>query len=384
MSDRFSEILEFVRGLYPGENPVPLHAPRFLGREKEYLDECIDSTFVSYVGPFVSRFERLIADYVGVREAVVVVSGTEALHIALLMAGVRPGDEVITQALTFVATANAVRYCGADPVFVDVDRQNLGLAPAALESFLLGHTRRLKNGDVINTGTGRRIAACVPVHAFGHPASVVEIISLCDSVGIPVVEDAAESLGSLSGGRHTGSLGSSGILSFNGNKVVTCGGGGALITDDGDLARRARHITTTAKCPHPWEFVHDEVAFNYRMPNINAAVGCAQLERLDAIVENKRATAACYMEFFATLGLEVLVEPAGCRSNYWLNGFFTESLEERDRFLTLAAQSGVQARPAWRLMTDLPMFAGCAADELAVSRWVAERLVSLPSSIRLH
>jgi aminotransferase in exopolysaccharide biosynthesis len=379
----FQPIVDFIKSLYPGENPVPLHAPRFRGNEKNYLAECIDSTFVSYVGAFVIRFEKLVCDYTGASHAVAMVNGTEALHVACMLAGVRPGDEVITQALTFVATANAISYCGAQPIFVDVDRDTMGLSPDALEAWLNEFSQMHNDGTCRNKITGKIIRACVPMHTLGHPAKIERVIEVCDRYNIAVVEDSAESLGSLYRGKHAGTFGCCGILSFNGNKPVTTGGGGMLITNDADLAAQAKHITTTAKMPHPWEFFHDTVGFNYRMPNINAAIGCAQMEAIVDILNNKRQTAAAYSEFFCKTDIRFFTEPRDCRSNYWLNAVILDNREQRDTFLQSCASSGVQSRPVWNLMTHLPMFSSCQHDNLENSMWLEDRLVNIPSSYRI-
>jgi aminotransferase in exopolysaccharide biosynthesis len=293
---------------------------------------------------------------------------------------VEAGDEVITQPLTFVATCNAVRYLQAEPVFVDVDRDTMGLSPAALEDFLKQYGER-RDGGLYNRQTGRRIAACLPMHTFGHPCRVEELVQICDQYGIPVVEDAAESLGSYVGERHTGTFGTLGTLSFNGNKVITTGGGGMIITDDDDLAARARHLTTTAKVPHGYEFYHDELGYNYRLPNLNAALGCAQQERLQDILEAKREVARRYAEFFADRPEMFVTERAGTTANYWLNSVLLASREERDAVLAETNEQKVMTRPIWRLMTDLPMYRHCQHDGLAISRWLEERIVNLPSSV---
>lgn len=345
--------------------------------------DCIDSTFVSSVGPYVDRFESMLAEYTGGRHAVATVNGTSALHVALLLAGVQPGDEVITQPLTFVATANAIRYCGAEPCFVDVDRETLGLSPDALRAFLDGETRRDDgSGSIIHQRTGRRIAACVPMHTFGHPCRIDEIVAICEDRRIPVIEDAAESIGSLFRGRHTGTFGKMGILSFNGNKTITCGGGGAIVTDDELLARRAKHITTTAKVPHRWAFVHDEVGYNYRMPNINAALACAQLEQLNDLLIRKRALADQYRAYFASGPWYFADEPAGARANFWLNALVMRDAAERDEFLNFAHGEGLLIRPAWRLMNELEMFSEAPCGSLDHARWLEQRVVNIPSGVR--
>ena len=378
-TEGFELIVDAVRAVY-GNGPVPLHRPLFEGNERRYLVECIDSNFVSSVGAKVTEFERSTAEFVGARHAVATVNGTAALHVALQLVGVERGDEVICQALTFIATCNALSYAGARPVFIDVDRDTLGLSPSALSRFLESEAE-VRDGRCYNTRTGARIAACVPMHTFGHPVWIDELMSVCRDYSIPVVEDAAESLGSFVGQRHTGTHGRLATLSFNGNKVITTGGGGMIITDDEDLARRAKHLTTTAKVPHPYEFVHDEVGYNYRMPNLNAALGCAQLERLPEMLAAKREVAECYRERFAGSRFEFFAERDGTHANYWLNAIVVESLEERDALLQYTNSLGVMTRPIWRLMSSLPMYGDCQTDGLKVSKWLEQRVVNLPSSV---
>ena len=368
-----------IRAIY-GDSPVPLHRPVFAGAERRFLVECVESTFVSSVGPMVGELEERVAAFTGARFAVATVNGTAALHVALQLAGVEAGQEVITQPLTFVATCNAVRYCGAWPVFVDVDRDTLGLSPTALGAFLERHAERRDDG-CYNRTTGRRLAACVPMHTFGFPCQIEGIVALCEEYGIVLVEDAAESLGSYVGGRHTGTFGRLGTLSFNGNKIITTGGGGMILTDDAALAARAKHLTTTAKVPHAWEFVHDEVGYNYRMPNLNAALGCAQLEQLPAMLAAKRAVAERYADFAARHGLELVRERAGTTANYWLNAVVLGSQAERNAFLQASNAAEVMTRPVWRLMHRLAMFQDCQHDGLANSQWLEERVVNLPSSV---
>ncbi|MCG5497807.1 LegC family aminotransferase [Ectothiorhodospira variabilis] len=375
----FAAVVAAVRALY-GEGFIPLHRPVFEGRERQYLVDCIDSNFVSSVGARVGEFEERVAAFTGARFAVATVNGTAALHMALHLAGVGPGDEVITQALTFVATCNAVRYCGAQPVFVDVDRDTLGLGPQALRRFLEAHAQR-RGGECYNRLTGRRLAACVPMHTFGHPCRIGEIVALCDEYGIPVVEDAAESLGSWAGDRHTGTFGRLGTLSFNGNKVITTGGGGMILTDDEGLALRARHVTTTAKQSHAYEYVHDEVGYNYRLPNLNAALGCAQMERLPEMLAAKREVAGAYARMCEARGLSFVVEREAGRANYWLNALVLDSSAERDAFLEYTNAQGVMTRPVWRLMHRLEMFKDCQHDGLDNARWLEDRVVNLPSSV---
>jgi aminotransferase in exopolysaccharide biosynthesis len=369
-----------VCAIYGGKTPVPLHRPVFEGNEKQYLADCIDSNFVSSVGAKVTEFEQRIADFTGVKHAVATVNGTAALHVALQLAGVERGDEVISQALTFIATCNALSYAGAHPVFVDVDLDTLGMSPEALRRWLLAHAE-MRDGLARNRSTGRRIAACVPMHTFGFPLRIAEVVAVCDEWGIPVVEDAAESLGSYVAGRHTGSFGKLATLSFNGNKVITTGGGGMIITDDELLARRAKHLTTTAKVPHPYEFVHDEVGYNYRMPNLNAALGCAQMELLPRMLAIKSEVAARYREFFAAQSVRFVDAPKGTTSNFWLNAIVLDSEAQRDDFLQFTNARGVMTRPVWRLMSRLEMFKDCQHDGLENSRWLEARVVNLPSSV---
>jgi aminotransferase in exopolysaccharide biosynthesis len=374
-----TEFTHLVRSMY-GDGFVPLHRPVFGGSEREDLVACIDSNFVSSVGEKVTEMERRLADFSGARFGVAVVNGTNALQVALRLVGVERDCEVITQALTFVATCNAMAYLGARPVFVDVDRATLGLSPDALRSFLEAFGERTDEGCV-NRSTGRRIAACQPMHTFGHPARIDEIVAICDEWGIPVVEDAAESLGSYYKARHTGVFARVGVFSFNGNKIVTTGGGGMIVTDDEELAVRAKHLTTTAKVPHPYEYVHDELGYNFRMPNLNAALGCAQMAQLPGFLEIKREIAQRYAEFCAEHGIEFVHEPEHARSNYWLNAIVLSDREERDHFLKTTNEQDIMTRPIWRLMSELPMYADCQNDGLEVSKWLEERVVNLPSSV---
>ena len=361
---------------------VALHEPRIDGNAHEYVRSCLDSGWVSSVGAFVDRFERELAAYVGAGHAVATVNGTAALHLALHVAGVRPGDHVLVPTLTFVATANAVRACAATPHFVDVAERTLGMDPPALDAYLSEAAERRDDGTY-DRSSGRRIAACVPMHTFGHPVAMEPLLAVCERWGIPVVEDAAESLGSTWHGRHMGTFGRLGIISFNGNKIVTTGGGGAVLTDDAELARRARHLSTTAKRPHPYRFDHDEVAFNYRMPNLNAALGVAQLERLDAAVSEKRRLAAAYVDAFDDVqGVEVFVEPAGARSNYWLNALVLDEADERARDALLEATNaaGIMARPVWTPLHWLPMYEAAPRMPTPVADALAARIVNVPSS----
>lgn len=384
MNYKFNKIVSFIRQLYNQPTGfIPLHAPVFNGNEKKYLLECIDSTFVSSVGKFVDEFEIKMAEYTGAKKAVVCVNGTNAIHLALKIVGVERDTEVITQPLTFIATANAIAYCDAQPVFLDVDMDTMGLSPAALKEWLENNVElQTTNSEPINLKTGRRISACLPMHTFGHPCRIDEIVEICNQYHIPVVEDAAESLGSYYKGQHTGTFGKIGALSFNGNKILTTGGGGMLLFMDEALAKRAKHLTTQAKVPHPWEFVHDEIGYNYRMPNINAALGLAQLEQLPGFLENKRTTAEKYNGFFSTSPWQFFSEPENSTSNYWLNVILMNDRKERDEFLKFSNEMGVMTRPAWQLMNELPMFTSCETDDLKKARILSEQLVNLPSSVK--
>jgi len=380
--DLFPQIINFIKSLYPDENPVPLHAPRFTGNEKKYVIDAIDSTFVSSVGEYVNRFEEMICEITGAKYAIATVNGTCALHVSLKLAGVQPNDEVITQTLSFVATGNAISYCGARPIFLDVDRETLGLAPGALKDFLTSNAQ-IKNGNCYNRITDNRIAACVPMHTFGHPCEIDSIAEICEHYNIALIEDSAESLGSTYKGRHTGTFGRFGIYSFNGNKTVTCGGGGAIVTNDEALAKKVKHITTTAKVPHPYEYVHDMTGYNYRLPNLNAALACAQLEQLDFFIENKRELAGLYQDFFASLNIPFVQEAMNARSNYWLNAIIMPDRKTRDEFLKATNETGVMTRPVWRLLNKLEMYKDCQTDVLENAKWLEDRVVNIPSSVRV-
>ncbi len=374
------ELCSYIRSQFNEPTAfIPLHDPRFIGNEKKYLNECIDTNFVSSVGEFVTRFERMCADYTGAKYAVAAVNGTAALHIALQLSGVQRDDEVLTQALTFIATANAISYTGAHPVFLDVDKDTMGLSPAAVASWLTANAE-LRDGQPFNRTTGRRIAACVPMHTFGHPVHLDELMEVLEQWNIPLVEDAAESIGSYYKGKHTGTFGKFGVLSFNGNKVITTGGGGMILTNDEDLAREAKHITTQAKIPHAWEFNHDRIGYNYRLTNINAALGCAQLESLPTILSLKRTLAEQYEAFFRNSNWTFFTAPADCVSNYWLNVLIAADRTDRDALLEATNKQGVMTRPIWELMNRLPMFAHCQTDSLENSIWFADRVVNIPSS----
>ena len=399
----YQPIIDFIRSLYPNREIVPLHEPYFGGNEKRYVLDCIESTFVSSVGKYVDRFEEMIRDFTGAKYAIATVNGTAALHIALKLAGVQQGDLVITQPLTFVATCNAITYCGAEPVFVDVDPETLGMSPDSLESWLG------QNVDIVDKGLGgletqysklsqpsqpylaihkatkRHIAACVPMHTFGHPCKIDRITEICNRYHITVIEDAAESIGSYYKGQHTGTFGKLGILSFNGNKTITTGGGGMILTNDDELGPLAKYITTTAKKPHPWKFEHDMIGYNYRLPNINAALGCAQMEMLPEILKNKRETAKNYQVFFNNLKDATFIqEPSDSIANYWLNAILLKNEEERNIFLEQTHSQKVNCRPAWTLMNKLPMFSKSICSDLLESYKVEAKLVNIPSSYNKH
>ena len=336
---------------------------------------------MSSVGPFVDQFEKMMRDYTGAKYAIAVVNGTAALHMGLMLAGVERGDLVITQALSFIATCNAISYIGAEPCFVDVDMKTLGLSATALEKFL--EDVDVKNGVAIHRPSGKKISACAPMHTFGLPAEIDKIVNLCETFGIPVVEDAAESLGTIYKEQHTGTFGRIGTYSFNGNKTITCGGGGIIVTNDEAIGKMAKHLTTQAKVPHRWEFVHDHVGYNYRCPNLNAALACAQLEQLESFIENKRTTAKAYSDFFADSNISHIAEEANTRSNYWLNAIMLSSKDKREKFLQETNDAQVMTRPIWALMHRLPMFDKCIHDGLKNSIEIESRLVNIPSSVRL-
>ena len=379
----YEKTISFIKDLYGNQDFVPLSVPKFIGNEKKYLDDCIDTTFVSSVGQYVDRFEKDMAAYTGAKRAVVCVSGTNALHMAMMWAGVERDDEVLTQALTFIATCNAISYIGAHPVFIDVDRSTMGLSPDAVKEWLVKKAE-IRNGQCFNKNTNRRVKACVPMHTFGHPVRIEELAAVCAEWHIELVEDAAESIGSKYKGIHTGLFGKVGALSFNGNKTITTGGGGMLLFMDEELGALAKHLTTQAKVPHRWEFRHDHIGYNYRMPNINAALGCAQLEHLDEFIADKRETAKAYAEFFKNVdGIEFFTEPENSFSNYWLNVVILPDHDKQLEFLQETNDNGVMTRPIWELMNRLPMFEHCQHDDLKNTIWFADRVVNIPSSVRL-
>ena len=369
----------FSRSIY-GNSFIPLHRPVFEGNERQYLIDCIDSNFVSSVGKKVTEFEEKVAEFTGSKHAVATVNGTAALHVAIELAGVKPGDEVISQALTFIATCNAITYAGAKPLFVDVDVDTMGLSPVALKRFLEENTEKRASGT-FNKTSGKKISACIPMHTFGFPCRIAEITEICADWDIALIEDAAESLGSYVGGRHTGTFALMSTLSFNGNKVITTGGGGMIITDDSELAKRAKHITTTAKVSHPFEFVHNEIGYNYRMPNLNAALGCAQMERLDEFLMVKAQLADQWDAFFNKKDTDFIKAIDGNKANHWLNAIILDSREVRDEFLNMTNNNNVMTRPIWTLMSKLPMFKNCQTDGLENSLWLEDRVVNIPSSV---
>jgi len=380
-SDLSAQIVAAIRSVV-GTDAVALHEPRFAGNELQYLKECVDSTFVSSVGKFVDRFESDLAAYTGAKHVVAVVNGTAALHIALKLAGVLPGDEVLVPALTFVATANAVAYCGAIPHFTDSESRSLGVDAEALRSYLASQTEQ-RSGQCVNRVSGKVIRALVPMHTFGHPSDIEGLLAIAHDFSLALVEDAAESLGSYYSGRHTGTFGLMGTLSFNGNKTITTGGGGAILTNDPELARRAKHLTTTAKLPHAWEYRHDEIAYNYRLPNLNAALGCAQLEQLPAMLAAKRELYKRYEAAFLHLaGVKLVGEPEACKSNFWLQTLMLDNdqIHWRDAILQDTNKAGFMTRPVWVLMHELAQFGDCPRMEMTGATQLSKRLINIPSS----
>jgi len=402
----YQDLINFIRKTYnKPQGFIPLHEPIFEGNEKKYLMDCIDSTFVSSVGKYVDQFEQMVANYTGAKYAIAAVNGTAALHIALVLSGVGQEDEVITQPLTFIATANAISYTGAKPVFVDVDRDTMGLSPKAMREWLEENVemRKVKleakaketqpepKPQPFNLKTGKRIKACIPMHTFGHPCRIDEIKEICDEYNITLIEDAAESLGSTYKGKHTGTFGLFGTLSFNGNKTITTGGGGMIITDNEEMAKLAKHITTTAKVPHKWDYVHNMIGYNYRLTNLAAALGVAQMEQLPSFIERKRKLAKMYQDFFSnldtkpvegtTLALTSVTEPKNSTSNYWLNAILLENRIQRDEFLQETNIAGIMTRPIWELMNRLPMFKNCQCGDLTNSEWLTDRVVNITSTV---
>lgn len=375
------QLVSFIREVYGSHGPIALHEPIFTGREKDYVNEAIDSTYVSSVGKFVNRFEIDLAHYTGSQQAVATVNGTAALHVALVASGVGVGDLVITQSLTFVATCNAIRYCGADPIFVDVDAHTLGLSPMAVRQWLEEHAFVDDQGQCRHTDSMRAIKAALPMHTFGHPADLDGLVAVCRDWQLVLIEDAAESLGSFYKGQHTGTVGALGTLSFNGNKTITTGGGGAVLAGSPLLAARIKHLTTTAKQAHAYDFVHDELAFNYRMPNLNAALGCAQLEQLTGFIKTKRELAMAYKAFLADSDWKFIDEPEGCQSNFWLNAVLCQNRSQRDALLNHLHSHGILSRPSWTPMHLLPMYASCMRGALPQTAHLFDTLVNLPSGV---
>ncbi len=378
---RFQETISFIRETFGSTDFIPLHEPRFRGNEKKYLNDTIDSTFVSSVGAYVDKFEQMMQQITGTQKAVAVVNGTAGLQVALRLVGVRAGDEVLTQALTFVATANAIAHNAARPVFLDVDLDTMGLSPKAVLHFLEQYGE-LRDDGCYNKHTGNKIAACLPMHTFGFPVRIDELIKVCKNWKIPVVEDAAESLGSEFHGKPTGSFGDLGVFSFNGNKIVTCGGGGAIISNSSEMGEKAKYLTTTAKKPHPYEYYHDELGYNFRMPNLNAALACAQLENLKDFLKSKRELAQAYSSFFDGRGMKFRTELPDTKANYWLMCVELENKKERDGFLKETNGVKVMTRPIWQLMYKLPMYKDCIKDEQINAEFLEDRIVNIPSSVR--
>ena len=375
----FDYLAKFIQDKYRTNSFIPLHEPRFIGKEKEFVSQTIDSTFVSSVGQYVNQFEEDIAKYTGSKRAIAIVNGTSALHLSMLMAGVKPGDYVITQALTFVATCNAIHYCQAEPILIDVDKKTLGLSPIALEAWLeenafvdTDQVCKLKNSK-------RAIKACIPMHTFGHPVEIDTLATICNVWKLAMIEDAAESLGSLFKDTHTGTFGLMGTLSFNGNKIITTGGGGAILCNE-ELYLKGKHLSTTAKKPNDIHFVHDEIGFNYRLPNINAALGCAQLESINLFVKQKRQLAEEYAQLLKNSNLEFFKEPKNCRSNYWLNTIICHDESQRNELLNYMNSREIMTRPVWTPMNKLPMFKNSISDSLQNTLWLEERIVNVPSS----
>jgi aminotransferase in exopolysaccharide biosynthesis len=373
-------VIDFIRAQFQTEGFIPLHAPVFKGKEKEYLLDTIDSTFVSSVGAYVDTFEAQMQQLTQTAKAVAVVNGTAALQVALRLAGVKPGEEVLTQALTFVATANAIAYNQAHPVFLDVDRDTMGLSPTALTHFLEEYAEKREDGTY-NKHTQRRIAACLPMHTFGLMCRIEEIVSICTEWNIPLIEDAAEALGSSANGKAAGSFGLLGTFSFNGNKIVTCGGGGAIVSNDTELGKKGKYLTTTAKVPHAWEYVHDELGYNFRMPNLNAALACAQLEQLGGFITQKRELFERYLDYFSNSDIQVKQPLANTESNHWLIALELPNREERDAFLRETNAAGVMTRPIWQLMYKLPMYQDCQRDNQENAEYLEDRIVNIPSSV---
>jgi perosamine synthetase len=377
----YTETIDFIKNQFPNKDFIPLHEPSFSGREKEYVLDTIDSTFVSSVGAYVDKFEIMMAELSKTQKSVAVVNGTSALQVALRLSGVESGDEVLTQALTFIATINAIIYNGASPVFLDVDIDTMGLSPNAVQAFL-EEFGEIRDGICYNKKSNKKIAACMPMHTFGFPVHLDELIAICNKWNIPVVEDAAESIGSEYKGMPTGSFGKLGVFSFNGNKIVTSGGGGAIVTNDLQLGIKAKHLTTTAKVPHPYEYVHDEIGYNFRMPNLNAALACAQIEQLNSFIQNKRNLASEYNVFFQSIGVKFRTELPNTKANYWLMCIELENTKDRDSFLKETNGKKVMTRPIWQLIFKSPLYSNFQRDSQENAIYLENRIVNIPSSVR--
>ena len=380
--NQFETLIYFIKKQFLNQEFIPLHEPYFVGNEKKNLLDCIDSTFVSSIGKYVDDFEKKLFDYTGAKYAVACVNGTAALHLAMIVAGVKRDDLVITQPLSFIATCNAISYIGAFPLFIDVDKDTMGLSPEKLNLYLREHVVIRADGFSYLKDSGQKISACVPMHTFGHPCRIDELLAICEKYNIQLIEDAAESIGSVYNEKHTGTFGTLGIYSFNGNKTITCGGGGAIVTNSKELSKRAKYLSTQAKVPHRWNFVHNEIGYNYRMPNLNAALICAQLDQLPYFIDNKRELAEYYKSFLSKGEIEFMKEPVNSRSNYWLCAILLKDKTQRDDFLEFSNNNGVMTRPVWELMSRLPMFESCLRGDLSNAVWLSDRLVNIPSSVR--
>jgi len=376
------EIVKVIREIYKTNNFIPLHEPRFDHLEKKYLLQTIESGFVSSAGKQVTEFENRIKKYIGVKHAIAVTNGTSALHVALGSIGANQNTEVITQSLTFVATCNAISYCNASPVFVDVSKDTMGMCPVSLSNFLEEKCEVRDDGKCWNKLTNKKIVACVPMHTYGFPVALDELKKVCSKFMIPIIEDAAESLGSLYKNKHAGTIGKISTLSFNGNKIITTGGGGMILTNDDLLSNKMRHITTTAKIKHEWLFEHDVVGYNYRLPNLNASLGLAQLEKIDLFVKNKRQIAKIYQDWGSNK-YKFFTEPSNTRSNYWLNVIISNDVNERNYLLKVTNDSKIMTRPAWTPMHKLKMFNSYYCHDLKNTMWYFDRIVNLPSSVNL-
>ena len=377
----YSDVIGFINNQFDNKAFIPLHEPRFWGNEKKYVVDTIDSTFVSSVGAYVDKFELMMSSISGTNKSIGVVNGTSALQVALRLAGVNAGDEVITQALTFIATINAIIYNGASPIFIDVDINTMGLSPNAVDAFL-EEFGEMREGICYNKKTNRKIAACMPMHTFGFPVHLDELLKVCNKWNIPLVEDAAEAIGSEYHSKPIGSFGKLGVFSFNGNKIVTSGGGGAIVTNNIELGIKAKHLTTTAKVPHPYEYVHDEIGYNFRMPNLNAALACAQLEQIPKFIDSKRTLALEYDSFFKSKGIYFRTELPQTKANYWLMCVELENKQERDTFLKETNENGVMTRPIWQLIFKSPLYSRFQKDDQFNAMNLEDRIVNIPSSVR--